>query len=181
MSATPIPPPPSLRPAPRDYDRQAGPVQWLFQGPPAESKFLRAKKSQSCSSLAKKPVFLKHLLSSFRVFRAFRGSTFFFRENSRPSKKNPKDSRSRVSSHQRHAKQPYFPALRSGRRLVLEPSPQKQFLSNQSLNQTNNEETHQDLQNPAHSFRNALLPSHPGDGGERHLFACDPEGGAAGR
>jgi predicted esterase/lysophospholipase L1-like esterase len=35
--ATPISPPSSLC---RGYDRQAGPTQWLFQGPPAESKFL---------------------------------------------------------------------------------------------------------------------------------------------
>jgi hypothetical protein len=33
----PISPPSSLR---QGYDRQAGPTQWLFQGPPAENKLL---------------------------------------------------------------------------------------------------------------------------------------------
>jgi hypothetical protein len=47
--ATPISPPSSLC---RGYDRQAGPTQWLFQGPPAESKFLAVSMSLSGSGIA---------------------------------------------------------------------------------------------------------------------------------
>ena len=49
--ATPISPPSSLR---RGYDRQAGPIHWLFQGPPAESKFLAARVSTTSCHLAVK-------------------------------------------------------------------------------------------------------------------------------
>jgi hypothetical protein len=44
---TPISPPSGLR---RGYDRQAGPPQWLFQGSPAESKFLAAPQAREITA-----------------------------------------------------------------------------------------------------------------------------------